>query len=86
MNLRNSFILNEFTSLDDFLNAVDDRVNIKMAHGMKKVMQVVVEKLDHLIQNKVKLIVPDEVSKPDYWSAKNSDLQSLIKSEVQQRI
>lgn len=85
-NISQSFIINEFTHLDDFLNAVDDRVNIKIAQGIKKAMQLVIEKLEQLIQSKVKLIVQDQISQPEYWSIKNSDLQSLVKDEVNQRI
>lgn len=85
-NISQSFIINEFTHLDDFLNAVDDRVNIKIAQGIKKAMQLVIEKLEQLIQSKVKLIVQDQITQPEYWSSKNSDLQSLVKDEVNQRI
>ena len=31
LNISNSFLLNEFTTIDDFLNTVDHRMNIKIA-------------------------------------------------------
>lgn len=59
--MRESFILREFTSLDDFLNTVDDRVNIKIAQGMKKALQLVVENLDLHIKTKLRLIITNEM-------------------------
>ena len=42
INISQSFIMNEFGHMDDFLNAMDDRVNIKIAQGIKKAMQLVI--------------------------------------------
>ena len=49
LSMSNSFLIKEFTNLDDFLNAVDDRVNIKIAQGMKKATQLIIDKLDQLM-------------------------------------
>lgn len=59
--MKDSFILKEFTSLDDFLNTVDERVNIKIAQGMKKALQLVVESLDKHIKTKLKIIIQNEM-------------------------
>ena len=42
-----------FQNIDDFFKVVDDRVNIKIAQGMKKAMALVVESLDQHVKHKI---------------------------------
>ena len=48
--------------MEEYFQNIDERLNIKVASGMKKVMQLVIRRLDTLVQDKVKFMVKDEVS------------------------
>lgn len=50
------------TTVEEYFQNIDERLNKKVASGMKKVMQLVVKRLDILVKDKVKFIVKDEVS------------------------
>ena len=92
-SLRESLLLREFTSLDDFLNAVDDRVNIKIAQGMKKALGLVVESLDQHVQAKVGLLVREEIGRreeaegSEVWAlGSQKNLKFIINHEIDLRI
>lgn len=72
--------------MDEFLNAVDDRVNIKIANGIKKAMHLIIERIEVLIQSKVKLVVHDEITQPDIWSAKNEEWMGFVNNLIQKQI
>ena len=42
LNLRESFFHEDLNSVDEFFNNVDDRVNHKIAQGMKKAIRLIV--------------------------------------------
>lgn len=46
LNLRESFFHDDFHTVDQFFNNVDDRVNQKIAIGMKKAIKLIVGKFD----------------------------------------
>ena len=47
--------------VDEVDSAVDDRINQRIAHGIKKAMEVLVNSLDRHFQNKMRLLVTDQV-------------------------
>lgn len=49
------------TTVEEYFQNIDERLNTKVAGGMKKVMHLVIKKLDTLVQNKVKFLIRDEV-------------------------
>ena len=59
--LRESIIAKEFENMDDLYSNIDDRVNYQIAQSMKKVVHMIVEKFDRHVQEKLKLIVSEEV-------------------------
>lgn len=46
LNLRESFFHDDFHSVDQFFNNVDDRVDHKIAAGMKKAVRLIVDRFD----------------------------------------
>ena len=61
LNLRESFFHEDLTSVDEFFNNVDDRVNHKIAQGMKRAIRLIVGQFDKHMLNKIKMIVRDEL-------------------------
>ena len=61
LNLRESIFHQDLTSVDDFFNNVDDRVNEKIALGMKKAIRLIVGQFDKHMLAKMKLLVKEEV-------------------------
>ena len=47
LNLRESFFHDDFHSVDQFFNNVDDRVDHKIASGMKKAVRLIVDRFDN---------------------------------------
>ena len=73
LSLNDSFFQDtgkESTTVEDYFQNIDERVNSKVANGMKKVMRLMIKKLDThfqekmeiLLQDKVRFLVKDEVS------------------------
>lgn len=63
LSLEDSFFLEKGkeATVEDYFKNIDERVNIKIAQGMKQAMHLIIKKLDILIQNRLKLMVKDEV-------------------------
>lgn len=55
--LRDCFETEEIGSIDELFIRVDERVNTKMAHGMKRAIHLIVEKFDRHVKDKIKLFV-----------------------------
>lgn len=63
LSLEDSFFLEKGkdATVEDYFRNIDERVNIKIAQGMKQAMHLIIKKLDVLIQNRLKYMVKDEV-------------------------
>lgn len=60
----NIFKMNDFsktTSVEEYFRNIDERVNCKIAAGMKKAVHLLVDKFDILLQNRLKLILAKHV-------------------------
>ena len=53
---------------------------------MKKITHVVVDKLEDFIQNRVKILVNEQVATEMNWTTSNIQLHTMVKDEVQQRV
>lgn len=63
LSLEDSFFLEKGkeATVEDYFKNIDERVNIKIAQGMKQAMHLIIKKLDVLIQNRLSYMVKDEV-------------------------
>jgi hypothetical protein len=63
LSLEDSFFLEKGkdATVEDYFKNIDERVNIKIAQGMKQAMHLIIKKLDVLIQNRLTYMVKDEV-------------------------
>ena len=59
--LRDCFEQEEIGSIDELFVRVDERVNTKMAHGMKKAIHLIVEKFERHVKDNIRLFVQQEV-------------------------
>jgi len=46
LSLKDSFLKNEFASVDEFYDNIDHRINSKIAQGMKKAILIIIEEID----------------------------------------
>ena len=63
LSLDDSFFIEKGkdTTVEEYFRNIDERVNAKIAQGMKQAMLLIIKKLDVLIQNRLKCMVKDEV-------------------------
>ena len=58
---RECFARDEIKSMDELFLKVDERVNSKIALGMKRVIHLIVEKFDRHVKDQLRLLVSEEV-------------------------
>ena len=52
---------NNANGKDEYMQKIDDRVNQKIAKGMKKAIHLIVGKFDEMYQEKMKLFMKEEI-------------------------
>ena len=65
---------------EEYCRYIDERINIKLAEGMKKVAALVLTKFDSLLKDKIELLVKQEVlDTSSKLEAKINQLEELLK-------
>ena len=53
--------LHEDSSVDEFDGSLDERINQKIAVGLKKAVHLIIDKFELFISDRVKIVVKDEL-------------------------
>lgn len=61
IDVSDSFFAQSQVRDEDFYKEIDERMNVKLAEGMKKVASLIVTRFESVIQDKIRLMVKDEV-------------------------
>ena len=75
INVSDSFFAQSQIRDEDFYKEIDERMNVKLAEGMKKVASLIVTKFESVIQCKIRVMVKDEVE------SKIQEIREILDSE-----